>query len=141
MKEPEKTIDIPINIRFRDLDALGHVNNATYFTYMEQARIGFRNRVVPEISGKLEFYSVVAENYLRYKKPIVFEDKIVARCFLSHVREKSYRFNCIFLNPETGEEKARGYSVMVGFNYKAGRVAPLNPAFMEPTLPYTVTED
>ena len=26
------------NVRFRDLDAMGHVNNATYFTYMEEAR-------------------------------------------------------------------------------------------------------
>ncbi len=141
MKLPEKTVDVPISIRFRDLDALGHVNNATYFTYLEQARIGFRDHVVPEISGKSEFYSVVAENHLAYKKPIVFEDRIVVRCFLSHVREKSYRFNCIILNPETGEEKARGYSVMVGFNYKTGKVAPLNPAFMEPTRPYTVADE
>ncbi len=134
----EKTIDVPITVRFRDLDALGHVNNATYFTYLEQARIGFRDQVLPELEDSDTFYSVVAENHLVYRKPIVFGEKIILRCFLSHVREKSYRFNCIILNRETGEEKAYGYSVMVGFNYKTGRVAPLNPAFMGPTLPYTV---
>jgi len=134
---PEKTVDVPVTVRFRDLDAMGHVNNATYFTYLEQARIGFRDQVIPEFSGKSEFYSVVAENHLIYRKPIFYEDKIIVRCFLSHVREKSYRFNYILMNPETGEEKARGYSVMVGFNYKTGRVASLNTAFMEPARPYT----
>jgi acyl-CoA thioester hydrolase len=135
---PEKTVDVPVTVRFRDLDAMGHVNNATYFTYLEQARIGFRDQVIPGLSGKSEFHSVVAENHLIYRKPIVYEDKeVIVRCFLSHVREKSYRFNYILMNPETGEEKARGYSVMVGFNYKTGRVAPLNTAFMEPARPYT----
>ncbi|MCK5879815.1 MAG: acyl-CoA thioesterase [Holophagae bacterium] len=134
---PEKTIDVPVTVRFRDLDAMGHVNNATYFTYLEQARIGFRDQVVPELSGKAAFFSVVVENHLIYRKPIVYEDKVIVQCFLSHIREKSYRFNYIILNPETGEEKARGYSVMVGFDYKTGRVSPLNPTFMEPTHPYT----
>jgi len=104
---------------------------------MEQARIGFRDQVLPEFSGRFEFFAVVAENHLIYRKPIFYEDKIIVRCFLSHIRGKSYRFNYILLNPETGEEKARGYSVMVGFNYKTGQVAPLDPAFMEPTRPYT----
>ena len=135
---PEKTVDVPLTVRFRDLDALGHVNNATYFTYMEQARIGFRDQVLPELTDSDAFYSIVAENHMAYRKPIVFGEKIVVRCFLSHIREKSYRFNCIIQNAETGEEKARGYSVMVGFDYKTGRAAPLNPAFMKPTAPYTV---
>lgn len=138
MPVPKKTVDIPVTVRFRNLDAMGHVNNATYFTYMEQARIGFRDQMIPELSGKSEFFSVVAENHLIYRKPIVYEDKIIVRCFLSHVREKSYRFNNIILNPESGEEKAMGYTVMVGFNYETGRVGPLNRAFMEPARPYTI---
>ncbi|MFN5294433.1 MAG: acyl-CoA thioesterase, partial [Flavobacteriales bacterium] len=30
-----------VDIRFSDIDVMGHVNNATYFTYAEQARIYF----------------------------------------------------------------------------------------------------
>ena len=32
---------VPIEVRFRDLDAIGHVNNAVYLTYLEQARLGY----------------------------------------------------------------------------------------------------
>ena len=38
---PDFSYSIPIEVRFRDLDAMGHVNNAVYFTYFEQARIGY----------------------------------------------------------------------------------------------------
>jgi acyl-CoA thioester hydrolase len=32
-------VTVPVNVRFRDLDAYGHVNNAVFFTYLEEARI------------------------------------------------------------------------------------------------------
>jgi acyl-CoA thioesterase FadM len=34
-------LSIPIQVRFSDLDALGHVNNVTYFTYFEIARVKY----------------------------------------------------------------------------------------------------
>ena len=34
-----QTFSIPIESRFSDLDAYGHVNNAVYFTYLETARV------------------------------------------------------------------------------------------------------
>ncbi|MGH8708962.1 MAG: acyl-CoA thioesterase, partial [Burkholderiales bacterium] len=37
-----------IPIRWGDMDAMGHVNNTTYFRYMEQARISWFDRLVPE---------------------------------------------------------------------------------------------
>jgi len=38
MPEPVP-VRVPLQIRWRDLDALGHVNNAVYVTYFEQARM------------------------------------------------------------------------------------------------------
>lgn len=35
-----------INIRWSDMDAIGHVNNATYLTYLEEARICYLNDVI-----------------------------------------------------------------------------------------------
>ncbi|MDA0882981.1 MAG: thioesterase family protein, partial [Bacteroidetes bacterium] len=37
-----------IEVRFRDIDAMGHVNNAVYLSYFEQARIGFFNAIVDD---------------------------------------------------------------------------------------------
>ena len=37
---------IKMNIRFSDLDAMGHVNNAKYLTYLEEARIDYLNNII-----------------------------------------------------------------------------------------------
>jgi acyl-CoA thioesterase FadM len=36
----------PIAVRFRDIDAMGHVNNAVFFTYLESARVEYMRNVV-----------------------------------------------------------------------------------------------
>ena len=51
----------PITVHLRDLDALGHVNNAVYMTYLEMAR----NRWVFELTGKRE----VAQQFIAEEPP------------------------------------------------------------------------
>ncbi len=41
-----------VAVRYRDLDAAGHVNNAVYATYVEQARVAYLDRVVGETLGQ-----------------------------------------------------------------------------------------
>ena len=135
---PERTIDIPIQIRFRDLDAMGHVNNATYFTFLEEARIAFRDRVRGPGNHPHDFDVVVAENHLAYRRAILPGEAIVIKCWISDIRDKSYRFHYSLVNEETGEEKASGYTVMVGFDYRAGTVQPLDPGFRQRVAPYSV---
>ena len=41
------SVHTAVQTRFADLDALGHVNNVTFFTYMETARLHFMHELVP----------------------------------------------------------------------------------------------
>ena len=43
---PEFPVTLPVEVWFRDLDAMGHVNNAVYLTYFEQARIHYWNSLL-----------------------------------------------------------------------------------------------
>ncbi|MCC6649594.1 MAG: acyl-CoA thioesterase, partial [Candidatus Eisenbacteria bacterium] len=62
MSEPKWTVVAPLRPRFRDTDAMGHINNAVYVTYLEVARQeywrAFRDdenyRVVPFILARVE---------------------------------------------------------------------------------------
>lgn len=63
-----------IQIRFRDLDTLGHVNNAVYVTYLEQARVAFLEEVVgmtPADAG-----IVVASLSVDYEQPVTIENEL-----------------------------------------------------------------
>jgi acyl-CoA thioester hydrolase len=49
MREERKLVHVErIAVRWGDMDAMGHVNNTVYFRYMEQARIAWFERLVPE---------------------------------------------------------------------------------------------
>ena len=46
---PEPTpVRVPIDVRWRDLDPLGHVNNAVYLSYFEIARVRYAQALLPD---------------------------------------------------------------------------------------------
>ena len=65
-----------IDVRFRDIDAMGHVNNAVYATYVEQARTRFFRDVLDlDISGAS---TVLASLSIDFRRPIELDDDAVA---------------------------------------------------------------
>jgi acyl-CoA thioester hydrolase len=70
----------PIEIRYNDTDALGHVNNATYFSYFEMARGGYYTEVVGHPFGtgpdasKRTF--VIAEAHATYRQPAFYGEPL-----------------------------------------------------------------
>ena len=59
-----------IPIRWGDMDAMGHVNNTVYFRYMEQARIGWFDALVPEAEAWKSTGIVVANASCNFKRAI-----------------------------------------------------------------------
>ena len=67
---------VEIEVRFADLDAYGHVNNACFLTYLEIARVkGFHQNFVDFMDKGL--YFVVARVSCDYKKPILLDDRVI----------------------------------------------------------------
>ena len=61
-----------IPIRWGDMDAMGHVNNTVYFRYMEQARISWFERLVPEDEVWQSTGIVIVNASCNYKRPITY---------------------------------------------------------------------
>ncbi len=81
--------DCPIQVRWRDVDALGHVNNATIVTYLETARTElWRER----FGGGSEIPFVVAGIEVRYRRQIRLDDRVVVGVKVSDVRGARYTF-------------------------------------------------
>jgi acyl-CoA thioester hydrolase len=69
------TYTVDIDVRFRDIDALGHVNNAVYATYVEQARTRyFRDVLDVDIS---QSSNVLASLSIDFQRPIELPDEDV----------------------------------------------------------------
>jgi acyl-CoA thioester hydrolase len=62
----------PIQVRFRDVDSMGHVNNAVYASYLEQARAEFFAEVVGELLHEVS--TVLVTQRIDYRRPVEWGD-------------------------------------------------------------------
>ncbi len=102
------------HVRFRDLDAMGHVNNAVYSTYLEQARIAILGGLEPFILARVE---------IDFQAELRAGEEIEVRSRCAHVGTKSFTLEHEIW---AGERRvAAAQSVLVGYDYTVGASVPL----------------
>lgn len=69
-------------IRWGDMDAMGHVNNTVYFRYMEQARISWFDRLVPEDDAWQSTGIVIANATCNYRRAITYPGTVEVRLYV-----------------------------------------------------------
>ena len=121
---------ITLDVRFRDLDAMGHVNNATYFTYMEEARKEFFNHLF-NYSSPEDYPFILAGISCNFKKPVRLEDNSLAEdIWLTHLGRKSFTFGYEFYRPgDPAWIFATGKSVQVFYDYRNNRSIEIPETF------------
>ena len=117
----------PIQIRFKDIDALNHVNNANHVTYFELARVKYFDDVVKEEVNWSEQGIILAKISVDYKAPIYFKDNVSVYTKCSRLGTKSFDFTYSLVRTEGGKETelAAGSSVQVCFDYKKKITIPI----------------
>jgi len=103
------------HVRFRDVDAMGHVNNAVYSTYLEQARIGILGGLEPFILARVEidFRAELKEGA---------EVEVRSRC--SRVGTKSFELQHEIWSADRLVAEAK--SVLVGYDYERNESVPIS---------------
>ena len=105
-------------IRFRDIDAMGHVNNAVFLSYFEQARIHFFRQLVGERWDWRSKGILVARNEINYRKPVHLHDAIHIHVGVEHIGNKSFTLN--YAVKCADELCADALSVLVYYNHSEG---------------------
>ena len=125
---PDKTADIiahfdtfkyktTLETRFADFDMLGHVNNSTYFTYLEIARTKYWRHAISWDWKKTGV--VIAKASLDYITPIFLEDKVVIYVRTSRIGRTSFDLEYLIVKLVSGKEVvcSKGKTVCVTFDY------------------------
>ena len=112
----------PVQIRFKDIDMMGHVNNANYITYFELARLTYFEALKDE-GVRIDWVNagvILAKIEMEYKQPILLEDKAFVYTWVSRIGSKSFDMVCSIVKVVNGVEveAAKGLAVIVCFNYK-----------------------
>ena len=118
-----------VELRWRDMDAYGHVNNAVYLNYLEEARDAWIQEVLGKVTDTWDF--VLARVAIDFKQELKQEDgAVLVRCALDSFGRSSVRTREeIVKQDETISAIAE--SVIVARDPKVGRSRPLNDAERE----------
>jgi acyl-CoA thioester hydrolase len=114
-----------IPIRFSDIDLFGHVNNAIYLTYFEQARSNYWNEIVHWDWNAMGI--ILAKAEVEYLSPVVLTDKLFAYVRTSRIGNSSWDLEYVLVAEENGQQivKAKGKTIQVSFDYKSNKSAPI----------------
>lgn len=115
---------VPIDIRFADLDALGHVNSTTVFEYAEHARVNWLLDVAgAESSQRLPI--IVASAHAEYKAPIAKSAQLDVVLTVSRIGTKSWEFDYALRERDSGLVYATVQTVQVAYDYGAAKSVPI----------------
>ena len=117
----DKLFSTNIEVRFRDLDALGHVNNAVYFIYFEEGRKHFSKKVFG-VSNISDFKFIMAHIQCDFLRPIKFNDHVILQMWVKDIGTKSFSFEyrIVDFSNET-RVYATGESTQVCYDYDKNR--------------------
>ena len=110
---------ITMSIRYADMDSLGHVNNARYMTYFEQARITYINDLNLWDGQPTGVGMIVARATIDFKLALRMSDGIVdiwTRC--SRLGTKSFDMQHHLIRTSDGALAATGQVVVVVYDYR-----------------------
>ncbi|HYM40122.1 MAG TPA: thioesterase family protein [Thermoplasmata archaeon] len=119
---------VQIQMRFRDLDAMGHVNNAVYLTYCELARTQFYLRHAFKRSlHDIDF--ILAHVDMDYASAAEWGDEVEVSVWPSKIGESSFTLSYELRDNKSGRVLATSSSVQVAYDYDKKKTKPIPPDF------------
>ena len=148
MPEPRSRIEVPadprdipgdfahrhaVEVRLSDTDAMGHVNNARYLTYVEIARVAYYERVtgnpLPIGAHGAEEGMILAEIRMTYRSPAFYGETITVETRVESIGRTSFAMVHRMTAPESRYGPARliavAESVLVSYDYPQEHPIPV----------------
>jgi acyl-CoA thioester hydrolase len=129
MPDQARVHRVEIQVRFGDTDALGHVNNASFASYTETARLDFLNCL-----GKSVRSLILASLYIDFRKQVKFGDRVHVETRVERLGTSSITLaQTIFADDQRATDVR---SVAVYFDYESGKSRPLTIEMRDALAPF-----
>jgi acyl-CoA thioester hydrolase len=121
---------VPVSVRFRDCDALGHVNNAVYFTYLEESRFRWFRDVFGE-NGFAKHSIILADVRCSFRAPATHGEILDIGIRVERIGRSSFSHRYRIEAQKDRRLIAEAESVGVGFDYATQASRPLGDDFRQ----------
>ena len=116
----------PMEVRWGDMDAFGHLNNAKYFTYCESARIRYFQEIgLGQLTKTPKVAPVVVAASCNFRRQVRFPADLEVGVRASRLGTSSSDLEYGIFRAGTDELAADGTSVVVWVDYRLEKAAPL----------------
>ena len=122
---------VPVQIRFNDIDTLGHVNNSVYFQFFDLGKAQYFNAVKGDNMDWAKVDIVVANVNCNFISPIYFSEDIAVRTQVSEIRNSSFTIVQQLVNVNTSEVKCQCTTIMVGYNIEKRTSKPISQDWID----------
>ena len=125
-----------ISVRFNDIDAMGHVNNAVIFTYFEEGRKAlFYDAFSESVPGGFNF--MVAHLECDYILPVRLEDRLLLTMWVTAIGTKSFGLAYALMDvADVNRIFAKGSSAQVCYDYRQRQSVPVPQTLKKALLAY-----
>ena len=117
---------IPIQLRFNDFDALGHVNNSVYFSFYDLGKTDYFRNVIPEMTTDQHVGVVIANIQVNFLLPVYPQENVAVQTTVTEIGHKSFKLLQQLIDLDTNEVKCICHTVMVGFDAQAKTTRPIS---------------
>jgi acyl-CoA thioester hydrolase len=124
---PEMQFFHPMEVRYADLDPQGHLNNAKYLTYFEQARILYFEALGLFSKGQsfMDIGVIVADIHIKYMAPVFLGAPITVGVRTANIGNKSITLQQTIVDGSSGQIYADGTVVLVAYDYHTRETTPV----------------
>ncbi|MEI7802734.1 MAG: thioesterase family protein [Bacteroidota bacterium] len=118
----------PIQVRFSDMDMMGHANNAVYSSYIEHARLRYFEEVVAEGEWSKQEGLILARLEIDFRSPLFNKDEVFVYTRCARMGTKSFDMECVIVRVKNNTEEiiADTKTVIVCFDYHTGKTVPIS---------------
>lgn len=121
----------PLQIRFSDVDVLGHVNNTVYMTFYDTGKAHYFTHILGRRIDWRHVETVIANVDCAFVNPIFFGEDIEVLTRVESISEKSFRLLQVICTSDRRQVKSACETVMVAFDAATSTSLPLPDAWRE----------
>ncbi len=120
-----------IQIRFSDIDVIGHVNNSIHQNYFDLSRLSYFKKVIGDKIDWKSFSVVLASIQIDYFQPVFLDDNISIRTRVTQIGDKSFTMEQELFSDRTSEIKSFNRAVLVGYSAILNETVPIPDEWKE----------
>ncbi len=131
--EPEAPFyhEVPLQIRFNDIDMLGHMNNGVYLTMMDLGKAHYFNDVLGEKVNWHEINVAVVNINVNFYAATFLTDTISVVTRIVAMSKHSLTMEQRIIETTTGEVKCLARTIMAGYDIKTATSLPIDPVWFK----------